>query len=100
MPEPLSTVEDSNGAEAWRLIHSRNAPGTQSRHCALMQKIMMPSRLCDHAEGFESGWRAWELDVGDLERASGNFLADAVKYTVMRNMAPVLSGTICRWVQR
>ena len=29
-----------------------------------MQKIMMLAKLwCDHAEGFESGLRAWELCV-------------------------------------
>ena len=53
------SVEESNGAEAWRLIHSRYAPDTQNRQYALMQKIMMPAKLwCDHAEGFESGLRA------------------------------------------
>ena len=32
-----------------------------------MQKIMMLAKLwCDHAEGFESGFGAWELDVGDM----------------------------------
>ena len=57
---------------------------------AVMQKIMMPAKLwCDHAEGFESGLRAWELDVGEWERASGTVLADAVKYTVMMNVAPI-----------
>ena len=35
--------------------------------------------MTDHAEGFESGLRAWELDVGEWERASGTALADAVK---------------------
>ena len=51
-----------------------------------MQKIMMPAKLwCDHAEGFESS----ELDVGEWERGSGTALADAVKYTVMMNMAPI-----------
>ena len=55
-----------------------------------MQQIMMPTKLwCAHAEGFESGLRAWELDVGEWERASGTALADAVKYTVMMNMAPI-----------
>ena len=55
-----------------------------------MQKINMPAKFwCDHADGFESGLRAWELDVGDWERASGTALADAVKYTVMMNMAPI-----------
>ena len=50
----------------------------------------MPSKLwCDHAEGFASGLRAWELEVGEWERASGTLLADAVKYTVMMNMAPI-----------
>ena len=43
---------------------------------------------CDHAEGFESSLRVWELDVGEWERASGTALADAVKCTVMMNMAP------------
>ena len=55
-----------------------------------MQKIMMPAKLwCDHAEDFETGLRAWELHVGEWERASGTALADAVKYTVMMNMAPI-----------
>ena len=45
---------------------------------------------CDHSEGFESGSRAWELDVGEWERASGTALADAVKYKVMMNMAPII----------
>ena len=50
----------------------------------------MPVKLwCDHAEGLESGLRAWELDVGEWKRASGIALADAVKYTVMMNMAPI-----------
>ena len=48
----VRSVEESNGAEAWRLIHSRFAPDTQSRQYALMQKIMMPAKLwCDYAEG-------------------------------------------------
>ena len=55
-----------------------------------MQKIAMPAKpWCDHTEGFESGLRSWELDVGEWERASGTALADAVKYTVMMNMAPI-----------
>ena len=45
-----------------------------------MQKIMMLAKLwCQHAEGFESGLKAWELDVGEWERASGTVLADAVR---------------------
>ena len=55
-----------------------------------MQKVIMPAKpWCDHTEGFESGLRSWELDVGEWERASGTVLADAVKYTVMMNMAPI-----------
>ena len=50
----------------------------------------MPVKLCrDHAEGFESGLRAWELDVGEWERASGTVHADAVKYTVMMDTSPI-----------
>ena len=57
----VRSVEESNGAEAWRLIHNRCAPDTQNRQYALMQNIMMLAKLwCDHAEGFESGLRAWE----------------------------------------
>ena len=57
----VRSVEESNGAEAWRLLHRRYAPDTQNRQYALMQKIMMPAKpWCDHAEGFESGLRAWE----------------------------------------
>ena len=82
--------EESIGAEAWRLIHSRYAPDTQNRQYALMQKIMMLVNIWfDHAEGFESGLRAWEVDVGEWERASGTALADAVKYTVIMSMAPI-----------
>ena len=58
----VRSVEESNGAEAWRPIYSRYATDTQNRQYVLTQKIMMPSKLwCDHAEGFESGLRAWEL---------------------------------------
>ena len=39
-------------------------------------------------EVLESGLRVLELDVGEWESASGTVLADAVKYTVMMNMAP------------
>ena len=64
----VRSVEESNGAEAWRLIHNRYAPDSQNRQYALMQKIMMPAKLwCDHAEGFESGLREWELCVGALQ---------------------------------
>ena len=52
-----------------------------------MQKIMMPAKLV--SGGFESSLRAWELDVGEGERASGTALADAVQYTVTMNMAPI-----------
>ena len=97
----VRSVEEYNGAEAWRLIRSRYAPDTQNRQCASMQKIMMRAKLwCDHAEGFDSGLRAWELDVGEWERASGTGLAVAVKYTVMTNMAPIFfSGTVCSWAR-
>ena len=82
-------VEESNRAEAWRLRNNRYVPDTQNRQCATMQKIMMFAKLwCDHVEGFESGSGAWELDVGEWERASGIALADAVKHIVMMNMAP------------
>ena len=86
----IQSVEETNGAEAWRLIHSRYAPDTQNRQYALMQKIMMPAKpWCDHTEGFESGLRSWEMDVGQWERASGTALADAVKHTVTMNVAPI-----------
>ena len=86
----VRSVEESNGAEAWRLIRNKYALDTFYRQYALMQKIKMPAKLwCDHAEGFESGLRTWELDVGESKRASGTALADAVKYTVMMNMAPI-----------
>ena len=86
----IRSVEETNGAEAWRLVHSRYSPDTPNRQYVLMQKIMTPAKpWCDHAEGFESGLRPWELDVGEWERASGTALADAVKYTVMMNMAPI-----------
>ena len=84
----LASVEESNGAEGWRLMHGRYAPDTQNRQYALMQKIMMPAKLwCDDAEGFESGLRVWELDVGEWERASGTALVAAVQHTVMMNVA-------------
>ena len=68
----IRSVEETNGLEAWRLIHSRYAPDTQNRQHTLMQKIMMLAKLwSDHTEGFESGLRSWELDVGEWERASG-----------------------------
>ena len=96
---PDRSVEETNGAEAWRLIHSRCAPDSQNRQYALMQKIMMPAKpWCDHTEGFQSGLRSWELDVGEWERASGTALADAVKYTVMMNMVPIFLRNVLQFV--
>ena len=65
---------------------------SEYKQYALMQKIMMPAKLWwDHADRFESGLRAWELDVGEWERASGTALADAVNYTVIMDLAPIFS---------
>ena len=50
--------------------------------------MMLAKLSCDHAEGVDSGLRAWELHVGGWERASGIVLADAVVYTGMMNMGP------------
>ena len=83
----IRSVEETNGAEAWRLIHSRYAPDTQKSTVCPDAK---DHDACEtHTEGFESGLRAWELDVGEWERASGTALADALKYTVVMNMAPI-----------
>ena len=52
----VRSVEESNGAEAWRLRNNNYVPDIQNRQCATMQNIMMFAKLwCDHAEGFESG---------------------------------------------
>ena len=60
-----------------------------------MQKIViLPKLWCDLAEGFESGLRAWGLNVGEWERASGTVLADAQKYTVIMNVALVFLRNI------
>ena len=85
----VRSVEETNGAVAWRFIHSRYAPDTQNRQFASMQKIIAPAKPWgEHPGGFEPDLRAWELDVGEWERVSGTSLADAVKYTVMMNMTP------------
>ena len=50
----VRSVEESNQAEAWRLMHSRYAPDTQNRQYAFMQKIMtLPKLWCDPR------WRFW-----------------------------------------
>ena len=41
----VRSMEETNGAEVWRLIHSRYAPDTQNRQFALMQKIMAPAEV-------------------------------------------------------
>ena len=87
----VRSVEESHGAEtARRLIHNRYSPHTQNRQYALMQKIMMPAKLWrDHAEGFESGLKAWELMSDNAN--------DVLELRGKSNMAPV-SGTVCSWV--
>ena len=40
----VRSVEETNGAEVWRLIHSRYAPDTQNRQFAMMQRIMMHAK--------------------------------------------------------
>ena len=37
----VRSVEEANGAAAWRLTHSGLAPGTKNRQSSLMQNIMM-----------------------------------------------------------
>ena len=89
--ELFRSVEESNGAKVWRLIHGRCAPDTQSRQHALMLRIMMPAKLLVRPRGrfcirLES---QGELDVGEWERVSGIALTDALKNTVMMHMAPI-----------
>ena len=85
----VRSVEESNGAEAWRLIHNRYAPDTQNRQYALMQKIMMLAKLwCDHAERFESGFTAWGLDVGEFGHCVGRCC----------QMTPIFFDPISSWV--
>ena len=84
----VRTVEEGNGAEAYRLIFRRYAPDTQNRQCALMQRIMGPTSWEKHDEGLEAGLRAWELDISEWEKASGRQLIDAVKFTAIMNQAP------------
>ena len=68
----IRSVEESNGAAAWRLTDSRYAPDTQNRRYTLMQKIMMPEKpWCDHAEGFESG-----VEPGSWMWENGNVLQE------------------------
>ena len=55
---------------------------------ALITKGSVRTLIRSHAEGFEPCLISLELDVGEWECASGTALADAVKYTVMMNMAP------------
>ena len=71
-------------AEAWRLVHSRYAPDTPNRLYALMHKIVMSVK--SWCECFKSGCRAWELDIGEWERAPGTSLAG--EHTMMK-MAPI-----------
>ena len=60
-----------------------------------MQKIMMLAKLCCvRSEGFDSGLTAWELDVGEWERASGT----ALKHSDDECGTPIFLGTVCSWV--
>ena len=53
--------------------YTTDAPDTQNRQYALMQQTMMLANFWyDHAEGFASGLRTWELDVGEWDSASGS----------------------------
>ena len=56
----VHSVQESFGADTWRLKHTRYAPDTHGRQYALMQKL---------------GLRAWDLDFGERERASGALLS-------------------------
>ena len=65
----VRSVEESNGAEAWRRLHSRYAPYAQNRQYDLVNQIKMPVKTwCGCTEGSESGLRGWELDVGEWAR--------------------------------
>ena len=92
--EPLSDLRKNPTEHRHGVFYNSSyAPDASNRQYALVQKIMMSAELwCSLAEGFEAGMRAWELDVGEWERASGTVLADAVKFTVMMNVASILLG--------
>ena len=68
----IRSVEETHGAEAGRLIHSRYAPDTQNRQYALMQEIMMPANTwCDHTEGLNQDW-----ELGSWTSENGNALLE------------------------
>ena len=84
----VRSVEETNGAAAWRLTHSRYAGHAKppvrlhaKDHCTSKTSGRTPRRIRTRPESLE-------LDVGEWERVSGTSLADAVKYTVMMNMTP------------
>ena len=60
-----------------------------ARHTESTTRVDAEDHDACETQGSESGFGVWELDVGEWERASGTALADAVKYTVMMNMAPI-----------
>ena len=66
-----------------RDVHRRNAPDTQNRQYALMQKSMMPARKVLNQDRDPGSW------TSESERASGTVLADALKFTLMMNMDPI-----------
>ena len=91
----VRSVEESNGAEAWRLIHNRYAPDTQNRQYAVMQKIMMLAKhWCDHEEGFESG-----LSPGaGCRRMGTRFWRQMQSKTQCCLWHRFFSAAVCSWV--
>ena len=54
--------------------------------------MMLAKLWCDHAEGFEAGLRALEVDVREWDVRQELLLADAVKFTLIMYMAPNVLG--------
>merc|ERR1712194_256400 len=84
----VRAVERNNGVEAWRRLCQRYQPDAGPRMQQMMTRILTPGDFPDSVGGFEAALVAWEGLIEKWESASGNFLDEQVKVTVIMQKAP------------
>ena len=73
----VDQIEDSNGFEAWRRLHTRYA--RTKMQSAIMKLVTIVSTKFNNEKNFETTFAEWENDITKFEAAVGKELYDEIK---------------------
>ena len=82
-------VQDSNGWEAWRLLHQQFVPDTGDRHISVLQGLLNPSNWSDTPlHKFWAVYTQWKHDVAQYEHDAQDQVTGATRVAVVKKFAP------------